>query len=166
MRECVRGEKKNLFSLFFFLARVKVTLFSPRGASLCGLNQSKFPLCFLLRGDTLLLSAGPLVRRSSAGLPANLPDNAQVVSQSIRPPLPQRSPQFTWHNYHFLALLLPCRRPANANIWDRRKGPSEARAGSGAPAARCCRAARLPSEGASAWLGGAASVMCQHFQGA
>lgn len=44
---CVRGEKKkNLFSLF--LARVKVTLFSPRGASLCGLNQSKFPLCFLL----------------------------------------------------------------------------------------------------------------------
>lgn len=61
---CVRGEK-NLFSLF--LARVKVTLFSPRGASLCGLNQSKFPLCFLLRGDTLLLSAGPLVTRSSAG---------------------------------------------------------------------------------------------------
>lgn len=65
---CVRGEK-NLFSLF--LARVKVTLFSPRGASLCGLNQSKFPLCLLLRGDMLLLSAGPLVTPSSAGLWAN-----------------------------------------------------------------------------------------------
>lgn len=69
IRVCVRGEKKNLFSLF--LARVKVTLFSPRGASLCGLNQSKFPLCFLLRGDRLLLSAGPLVTRSSAGPRAN-----------------------------------------------------------------------------------------------
>lgn len=43
---CVLEGKKNLFSLF--LARVEVTLFSPRGASLCGLNQSKFPLCFLL----------------------------------------------------------------------------------------------------------------------
>lgn len=83
----------------------------------------------------------------------SFPDNAQVVSQSIHAPLPQHSPQFTWHNYHFLALLLPFRRPTNANIWDRRKGLGEARAGLGAQGARCCRAAWLPSEGADAWLG-------------
>lgn len=45
MPVCVCEREKPFF---FILARVKVTLFSPRGASLCGLNQSKFPLCFLL----------------------------------------------------------------------------------------------------------------------
>lgn len=54
--------------LFLAEGKKKVTLFSFRRASLWGLNQSKFSLCFLLWRDLLLLSAGPLVRSSRAGL--------------------------------------------------------------------------------------------------
>lgn len=58
---------REFFPPSLFLAEgEEVTLSSFRRASLWRLNQSKFPLCFLLWRDLLLLNAGPPVRASQA----------------------------------------------------------------------------------------------------
>ena len=64
VRECV--QENSFLPLIFSRGKRKVILFSFRRASLWGPNQSKFPLCFLLWRDLLLLTARPPVRPSGA----------------------------------------------------------------------------------------------------
>lgn len=118
IRECV--QENSFLPLIFSRGKKKVILFSFRRASLWGLNQSKFPLCFLLWRDLLLLMAGPLVRPGRAvgcGQSFFRWHPLNFVLESILPLRPCHPPQFIWHYRHFpiCSSLSPC--SPNANVF-------------------------------------------------
>lgn len=121
--ECI--QENSFYPLIFSRGEEKVTLFSFRRASLWGLNQSKFPLCFLFWRDLLLLNAGPLVRpgelRAARAAGCGLwavgeasSDNTQLVLESVLPLLPLSTPIYLARvAFSYLWLSSSCSPNAN-----------------------------------------------------